>query len=301
MKNHSYERINYALRPAKSIERKMICQSLNRLCVFGSVESYRYIGFGSTYFSDFILFHKLLGINNMLSIERSEENKDRFEFNKPFKCIQIAYGESNSVLPELPWDLRTILWLDYDGGLDGNVLADIGLFCTSACPGSVIILSLNAHPDSCPPNISPDEVGNYRLERLIKDVGKEKVPAEILAKDLAGWAKAKVLWRIITNQITETLSIRNGMREPGTRIKFQQLFHFHYQDGAKMLTVGGILYEEGQSHILAACGLPNFPFVKTAEQPYSIEVPNLTLREIRHLDSQLPVDDVSILDRKSVV
>jgi hypothetical protein len=60
----SYEKINYSLRPAKSIERKMLCDAFRRLSAFGKVENYQYIGFGSTYFSDFSLFHKALGISN---------------------------------------------------------------------------------------------------------------------------------------------------------------------------------------------------------------------------------------------
>jgi hypothetical protein len=75
----SYEKINYGLRPAKCIERKMMCEAFRRLSEFGSVESYRYIGFGSTYFSDFSLFHKHLGITNMISMEQDEHNAPRFE------------------------------------------------------------------------------------------------------------------------------------------------------------------------------------------------------------------------------
>ena len=43
----SYQKVNYALRPAKNIERKMICEALRQLSGFCLVETYRYIGFGS--------------------------------------------------------------------------------------------------------------------------------------------------------------------------------------------------------------------------------------------------------------
>ncbi len=58
----SYEKIHYGLRPAKNIERKMMCECFWRLSAFHPVHNYRYIGFGSVYFSDFLLFHKVLGI-----------------------------------------------------------------------------------------------------------------------------------------------------------------------------------------------------------------------------------------------
>ena len=58
----SYEKINYSLRPAKCIERKMLCETFRRLSIFGKVETYSYIGFRCTFFSDFALFHKSLNI-----------------------------------------------------------------------------------------------------------------------------------------------------------------------------------------------------------------------------------------------
>ena len=75
----SYEEINYAIRPAKCIERKMLCEAFRKLSVFGDVKNYRYIGFGSPFFNDFYLFHKNLSINNMICIEKHEEDKERFE------------------------------------------------------------------------------------------------------------------------------------------------------------------------------------------------------------------------------
>ena len=58
----SYEQINYSLRPAKQIERKMLIEAFRNLTEFGDIGSYRYIGFGSIYFSDFNQVHKSLGI-----------------------------------------------------------------------------------------------------------------------------------------------------------------------------------------------------------------------------------------------
>ena len=53
----------------------------------------------------------------MISIEKDEDRRERFEFNKPFDCIEVRYGHSNQVLPKCDWAPRTILWLDYDSQL----------------------------------------------------------------------------------------------------------------------------------------------------------------------------------------
>ena len=43
----SYEKINYNLRPAKNIERKMIAEACRLLPSVRPVNRYRYVGFGS--------------------------------------------------------------------------------------------------------------------------------------------------------------------------------------------------------------------------------------------------------------
>ena len=292
----SYERINYALRPAKNIERKMLCDAFRRLSEFARIDSYRYIGFGSTYFSDFTLFHKALGITSTLSIERDVDNEQRFLFNKPFSCIDIEFGDSNAVLPTLSWDVRTILWLDYDNKLDAEALTDIGFFSSNAIPGSMLVVTVDADPE----DIGEEEVGENRLHLLKSRVGGEKVPADVGIGALDGWGLAAVSRRIINNEILETLNDINGGRPNGMRIMYKQLFNFHYADGAKMLTVGGLLYDEGQKDIVAKCGFDSLPFIKSEDEEYRIVVPSLTFREIRHLNRQLPVDDPATLKAPSV-
>ena len=281
----SYERIHYGLRPAKNVQRKMLVEALRKLSELAAIDSYRYIGFGSTYFSDFSLFHKSLGIKNMISIERDVANRKRFEFNCPFNCIQIAFGDSNAVLPTLPWNVKTIIWLDYDGTLEPSVLTDVKFFCASASPGSVIVVTVNAEPRELDPK-------NPRLEQLQKILGKERIPAEVTESDLSDWGTARVFRRILNSEILETLSERNGGLGDENKIDYKPLFDFCYRDGDRMLTVGGLLYERGQDPNVAKCAFDKLDFVRTSlksnSKPCLIEVPRLTYREIRHLDRQLP-------------
>ena len=119
----SYKKIDYRLRPAKNVERKMLAEAFNRLSKFAPVNSYRYIGMGSLYFSDFILFHRSLGFQKMISIEAEEKEpqQERFKFNKPFNCVDIKFGFTSKILPNLNWDTRDVIWLDYDGKLNLDV------------------------------------------------------------------------------------------------------------------------------------------------------------------------------------
>ncbi len=287
----SYEKINYSLRPAKAIERKMMCDTFRRLSPFGRVETYRYIGFGSPFFNDFILFHKALDISNMISIEIDKMNKHRFEFNCPFNCIDIKFGHSNEILPTLSWEERSIVWLDYDGKLDSKVLSDVYTFCTKASLGSVIVISINVQPDRSE-HIEIKELANYRIEKLKERVGEDKLPKDVDDKNLRMWGTAEVCQRILKNEILHRINERNSGRAFGNKIHYKQLFNFCYADGAKMMTTGGLLYEEGQQHIVAQCLFDNLSFIQENGEPYFIEIPNLTFKEIRCLDEQLPrIDD----------
>ncbi|MBI3757718.1 MAG: hypothetical protein HY267_07065 [Deltaproteobacteria bacterium] len=123
---------------------------------------------------------------------------------------------------------------------------------------------------------------------MAKELIGEKLPAGTSGADLRGQGLAKVFREIIHNEIAEQLSIRNAMLPAEERILYRQLFHFRYRDGAQMLTVGGILYRAAEEQIVAACGFDRLPYTRGGPEHYSIKVPCLTTKEVRHLNSQLP-------------
>ncbi|MFZ1735716.1 MAG: O-methyltransferase [Candidatus Moraniibacteriota bacterium] len=272
-------RIDYNLRPAKHIERIMLSQALRRLGPFGAVESYRYIGFGALYYRDFRLFHRDLGITDMVSLEMDTNSQGRYEFNTPFNCVTTLFGLSIDLLPTLRWDVRTILWLDYTGKLDRDMLADVGFFAGNCVPGSVLIVTVN---------VQADRLSDGPLQQFTDRVAEENVPTDIHDRDLTGWGLSSTSRRVLNNKVQETLVDRNGPRSLGAKIRFGQLFNFEYADEAKMLTFGGILFEEGQKAIIASCNFDLLPFIRQEIDSYRIEVPQLTYKEIHHLQSQFP-------------
>ncbi len=285
----SFRAINYVLRPAKHVERKMLRDTFRRLAVFSPLEAYRYIGFGSIYFGDFQLFHKSLGITDMLSIEHAG-NEERVAFNRPYQCVSLAFGASEYILRRLSnWGCKTILWLDYDGPLNRSVLNDVTTFCTNAVAGSMIVVTMNADPGQ-------PQSGTNPLARLKQLVDGEqlspKVPEDVRPADLVKWGLARVSRRIVRNQILETLTNRNGGLAPQEQLRYQQLFHFHYADGARMLTTGGLIYAGDQRSVVEACGFQLLDFLQLdmdSNDAFEIVVPQLTYREVHHLDAQLPL------------
>ena len=277
----SFEKINYSLRVSKAVERKMLCFSFKKLQSFDNIYNYRYIGFGSTFFQDFILFHRDLGIDKMISIEDKEDVKSRFEFNKPYNCIDIKYGNSNAVLPSLEWKEKTILWLDYDFPLQNNFFSDISTFFLNAISGSVFLITINASSGSYG-NDNED-----RKQKFAKNLGEDKLPYDIKLIDFSPKNITNTLKKIINQEIKKILQIRNSVLPQNEKINYAPLYNFLYQDGALMMTIGGIIYTEDDLSKFQNSNFKSLDFI-SEDDFFHIKNPSLTLKEIRLLNSQLP-------------
>ena len=278
----SYERINYSLRPAKTIERKMIVEACSRLRSFYSLQGYRYIGFGSPYFQDFSLVHKSLGIIDMVCIEQEGDDVPRFEFNRPFSCISLRFGMSTEVLPELEWKERpTILWLDYDGELDEDVLSDIALVATNLASRSFLIITMRAAAGDF--GDSPEK----RRESLNNVIG-DKLPTDVELIEFSDEWFPRLLWRIINAEIQKVITERSAAFTASTKFRYSQTLHFTYRDGARMLTTGGVIFQEGERAIVSQMDLSSLGFYRAGQEAYNIVIPKLTVKELRALDEQLP-------------
>lgn len=275
----------------------MLAESFRRLHPFQRINEYRYVGFGSIYFSDFQLIHRELGIDDMISIEKDAYAKECFEFNKPYRSIVLKFGVSGQILPTLDWTKRSIIWLDYDGKLDLESLADIGTVSARSASGTALVVSVNAHPEPHPRDQErseferqtgkPFDIAEYLLARLADYIGP-KVPPGTQGKDLRGNGVATVFHRTILNEIDEQLSRRNAMLESDDKIICKQIGHFLYQDGARMLTVALLFFKASDLYVFEACAFDKLPFLRSGNEPYQIRVPCLTNKEIRYLNEQLP-------------
>ena len=57
-----------------------------------------------------------------------------------------------------------------------------------------------------------------------------------------------------------------------------------------MLTVGGIIFDEGSKSKFEQCHFNDLEFIRDSEEPYVINVPKLTLREIQMMNTHLPTN-----------
>ena len=280
------ELLNYLLRPAKNIERKMLCEALSRLSIISKLSNYLYVGFGSTYFADFILFHKALGIQKLISIEGDDAMEERVRFNNPYSCIDILIGQSTEMLPEVPWEKqKSILWLDYTSTLEGYMFNDMATFFNRAQSGSVFIISVNVDIQDQTESKTTNEKIKKKLEK--DSEVKKRIHNNQLKKDLKKENYYSIIRGVIHEEILDIINARNKI-ESIDKLNYKQIFNFLYKDGAAMLTIGGILFSEKDRDKISKMTFENMDFFKDKDEYFEIIVPNLTSREIKTLDKYLP-------------
>jgi len=275
----SYLKVPYDLRPAKQIERRMLVETFQALAAIGvPISGYQYTGFGSVYFFDFVVFHKLLGINRMLSVEIDQKIRKRVQFNKPFRNVEIKIGDITDEIPRLSADRNHILWLDYDEILNKDQLEDVWLAAAKLSRGSVLLVTVDAEPPV--KDAGPKKWRDYFRTEAGKYLGTRN--------SLGDFAQSKLI-RI--NQEIVSRVVRSGLASRD--IDYIPLFSFSYADGHEMLTMGGMLGAEQEKAQCAHPIMKRLPYLRFSEDdnPQRIIIPRLTRKERIYLDKEMPCPD----------
>lgn len=277
----SHDTVHFVLRPNKNIERKLIADALAALSPQFDIRHYRYIGMGSFWFADFLLFHKLLLIDDMISIERAGY-ANRARFNRPLRCIKVEPGDTTKVLPELELgNHESIIWLDYDSDLHGPVLEDCRIVCGEAKSGSVLLVTLSAHVNQIKNQRDP---AGRPLDSLaaLRFLAPDLVPAQAQSADLSMSRFPRTLASILLDHIEHCTRKANPTR------RFVPLFKFIYKDNSPMVTVGGLIAEGNMEAQLEQCRVREKYDYVTGDREFEINVPPLTMKEKIALDRLLP-------------
>jgi hypothetical protein len=272
----SFDAINYSLRPSKSIQRQIVFEGVGLLKSRLDLDRLMYIGFGSIWFTDFVIAHRVLGVDDMISIEGNDVGYKRAVFNSPYATVRVEHGMSGEVLPKLfadtgirnrPW----LIWLDYDYSLDESVRDDIRAVIENAPVNSILLATFNGH-----------EMGYGRTperpDRLRELLGA-LVPDDLPKADCRDDRMQETLADLSLGYMQ---SVAAEVARPGG---FVPAFRVLYRDGAPMVTIGGILPARGAARIAAdLVAEPTWP----CRPAVPIKAPHLTLREAAVLQSQLP-------------
>lgn len=297
----SYNLVNFALRPAKAVQRRMIIEICSRMNSFSNLLGFRYIGLGSPFFNDFASLHRRYGITNMVCIERETQDEKRFLFNKPYECIKMEWGSSCDVLPRLQWrNIPSMVWMDYDDPISEDILSDIGTIIGEIEPGSLVFFTLQAEGKAFDPRPESQNDSEYadvetehetasekRLKKLQDCVG-DFLPPKTMPQDMNGKAFQRLLLTICWNEIERVLNQRNAGLPLANHVQYKQILNIIYSDGVRMTTFGGILYRSDQEQQFSECEFSDFDFVRDNQDPLEIKVPVLTNHEQLALSSKLP-------------
>jgi hypothetical protein len=224
----------------------------------------------------------------MRSIERVKTAEPRIEANKPFATIQVSYDAASVVLPTLEWTKRAFVWLDYDDPLTPDMLQDTQTVAHNALSGTVIVVSVQCHQAKEAIDADRDPQGPSAFDRFRDQFGRESIPQDTSEEDLYGWPFGKLVRRMIYARIQSTIAVRNIGRSQFDIIHFIPICEIEYKDNAYMTTVAGCFVSGSELNLAKECGFETLDFLSPSGKPIRIQVPVLTMREIRHVERQLP-------------
>ncbi len=272
----SFDSVNYSLRPSKSVQRGIVFEGLRKAADAMDMGNAIYVGFGSIWFTDFVQAHKVLDIDDMVSIEANEVGFRRATFNKAYRTISMLEGRANAKLPDIigiadynarPW----IIWLDYDSALDEEVVEDMQWVVTNAPPNSVVLFTFSATQNAYGRPVNRPE----RIRALFGDV----VPDDLSKSDCEKETLPITLSRLGIDFLKS--EVADAARPGG----FVEAFRLPYLDSVAMVTIGGILPARGAAAAARAL-VADAGWQGIVEE--MIEAPPMTLREISTLQGELP-------------
>ena len=273
----SYDTVNYSLRPSKHIQRQLIFEGIRTLHSCLALNNVAYVGFGSIWFTDFVMAHKMLNIKDMVSIEKHTIGYRRAVFNAPYATVRVERGYSSQILPKLyadetlqdrPW----VVWLDFDIAMSEAIVDDIRSMLEHGPPSTIFLTTFNGRGSKY--GAANDRPG--RLKELFGDV----VPDD-LSKERCKDEDGAMQWTLANLAVDFMKSVAAPIRPDG----FIPAFRAVYEDTTPMITVGGILPKA-----------PSGPEIRTVvndaewrcQPTEKIVAPHLTMREALALQSVLP-------------
>ncbi|KTR41663.1 hypothetical protein NS263_04080 [Curtobacterium oceanosedimentum] len=273
-------KLDYRHRPAKNIERHIIVDACRAMfdALSISPRDAQYVGMGAYEFIDFQLFHRALGVDRMVSIERKDVT--RHKFNRPFATVDILHGQIGDLIRGGKIDLQrpTILWLDYVERLSAKIVADVQDAVRRLSGPSMLIVTVSARND--------DKVDGS-AERLIDRVGRDWVQIDE-GDDEAARGKGLVE----SQRLALTAAINDSMNERLTSdTTWKQVLNVSYADGVTMQTLAGMVLSADHGDPPADQMFRGRDYFTPGRSPLDLRVPVITSRERAHLDRQLPRHD----------
>lgn len=260
--------VSYDLRPAKQSERRILIDVLKIGGDCGlPIKDYRYVGMGANRFYDFLLVHKYIGIQNMVSLEHDATMFKRANFNLPFRFISVLQQTAAQFLVADQNDTPTVFWFDYDGGVGGHILRDVASLVGKLKVGDYCFVTVSGGP----PRHLDREGAEARLVWIKDNLGE--LAGDVTVDDVQNATFSSCVYKLLVNAMKSAASVRrDGI--------FMFLLQVLYNDSQPMVTIGGAFLTEGQAAMYKSRLNSSLAFLSTIPGiVYSIRTFNLTERE----------------------
>jgi hypothetical protein len=224
----------------------------------------------------------------MVSLESDVDICERAKFNKPYKCIVIENRKSSNYVSRIELGKPTIFWLDYtDPSELGSQFADFCTLIDKMNTGDIIRITLNASPSTLGGNQQGKNDNDIRLSRLeeLKERIRDYVPSTATIDDMTSGKYPLLLLSCLKKAAGKTFT-PSTYREK----RLIPLFSSCYADGQQMITLAAIVIDNADSETkIKECfgclrDYVNFEW----DKPSLIQVPELTAKEIIHINNELP-------------
>lgn len=273
----------YHLRPHKAVDRNLFIEALLRLGKILPLSDYRYIGFGSYEFDEFKLVYRMLGIEDLHSIEMDSDIYIRQIFNKPYSCISLFNKTCGTYFDEDYEETKSsIIWTDFSVAKDKlSQCQDISNICSKLRVNDLLRITFNAQPSSIPTGdmngeeITSENKSRRRFLWLKENLG-DYFPDEVSGDDLTTAKYPLFLLKLAYKAIYKDLD---------TNIVPCPICCYTYADNMQMMTITILMCKtDNKTQMVeklkqAFKGWDAYTRIDNWNEPINISLPALTVHE----------------------
>jgi hypothetical protein len=279
--------IDYELRPAKNVDRRVFVDLLARSERYASLEGATYVSMGGYPMTDHKMLHRRLDVANLVSIDGDAAVVARQIFNKPTEkciCLHMHSGELIEDLDDIlenngvDVDARKVVWLDYTKPNKLNEqLNEFESLLNKSAEHDIVRITLNANNDALSyakgSELDAEALRAARFKALEKMIGNY-LPNGSTENDLSK-GKFPILLSKVLGRAAEAAF------PPSDKFTFFPLSVVSYQDGQRMLTMTGVVLKKNCTKaFLKDTDFDKWAFFsKSFDDVNSINVAVLTMKE----------------------
>lgn len=246
-------------------------------------------------FDDFKILHNQLGISKMISLESDSAIYKRAYFNKPYKCITVQNKKSSAFIDDFSPKRHFIFWLDYTkpSEIGGQFSEFCTLVGTKMRSRDIVRITLNANPATLD-SINDEEeeteeqIHKKRIEKLSVRI-QNYMPADTNEKNMSVEQYPVFLLSCLERAAKQALTLSDYQKK-----ELFPLFSTVYADGPhQMVTLTAVVLDcDDDKNKIKECLTQYSDYVKFEwNKPCLIRIPDLTIKEIIHINSLLPTND----------